>query len=121
MRDSLLLAGLYRLRDQRVHWPFIIMLVHREDVHERRYVVNIDHLYEANKFLIPICANKFTSIQIRRESSSYRFKIFPEVPEKSSVSYGRMIINSVDAIYEIVIKRYNFHDHAALGGAPDIL
>src|SRR5438552_17415348 len=111
MRDSLLLAGLYRLRDQRVHWPFIIMLVHREEVHERRYVVNIDHLYEADKFLIPICADKFTSIQIRREPLSYRFKIFPEMPEGSPVSYGGMIINSVDATYEIVIKPYDFHDH----------
>ena len=52
------------------------MLVHRDDVKERRDVVNIDHFHEANKFLIPICANKFTSIQIRREFSFYRFKIF---------------------------------------------
>ena len=27
----------------------------------------------------------------------------------------------MDASYEIVIKRYNFHDHAAPGRAPDIL
>ena len=97
------------------------MLIHRDDVHERRYVVNIDHLYEANKFLIPIRANKITSIQIRREFSPYRVKIFPEMPEKSSVSYTYLIINLVDAFYKIVIKRYNFHDHATLGGTPDIL
>ena len=54
---------------------------------ERRYIVNIDHLDEAYKFLIPIRPDKFTSIQIRRKASSYRFNIFPEVPEKPSVSY----------------------------------
>src|SRR4029077_2056855 len=96
-------------------------LIHGDDVHKHGYVVNIDHLYEANKFLIPICANKFTSIQIGREFSFYRFKIFPEVPEEPPISYRRVIIHLMDAIYEIIIKRDNFHDHPAPGSAPDIL
>ena len=42
------------------------MLVHRDDMNKVRYVINIDDLYEANEFLIPVCANEVTSIQIRR-------------------------------------------------------
>ena len=71
---------------------------------DHRYVINVNHFHEAYKFLTPIRANKLTSIQICRESSSYRFKIFPEVPERSSVSYPYTIINPVDAFYEIIIK-----------------
>ena len=52
------------------------------------YLVDIDHLYETNQFVIPICANKFTSLQIRREFSLYRFRILSRMPEKPSVSYG---------------------------------
>ena len=74
------------------------MLVHRDNVKERRYVVNVDHFREAYKFLIPIRTDKFTSIQIRREFSSYTVNIFPEMPEGSSVSYWYTIINLMDAV-----------------------
>jgi hypothetical protein len=50
---------------------------------------------------LEICANTFTSIQICREFSSYAVNIFPEVPEESSVSYRYVIIDPMDAIYEI--------------------
>ena len=59
------------------------MLVHRDDVKERRYLVNIDHFYEANKFLIPICADKFTSIQVCGEFSPNRFNVFARSARKA--------------------------------------
>ncbi|HEY4270913.1 MAG TPA: hypothetical protein VGM65_02835 [Candidatus Udaeobacter sp.] len=121
VRDPLLLADLYGLCDQCVHWPFIIMLVHRDDVKERRGMVNVDHFREGYKFLIPIRTHKITSIQIGREFSFYTVNILPEMPEGSSVSYWYTIINPMDAVYEIVIKRDNFYDHATPGGAPYIL
>ena len=57
------------------------MLIHRDYVKERGYAVYINHFQEAYQFLIPICANKLASIQIRREFSSDRLYIFAEVPE----------------------------------------
>src|SRR6202035_132980 len=98
MRDTSLLADLCGLCDQCVHRSFIIVLVHRDNVKERRYVVNVDHFHEANKFFITIRTDKLTSIQIRPKLLLYRFKIFPEVPEGSSVSYRYTIINPMDAV-----------------------
>ena len=121
MWDPLLLADFRSLCNQRVCWPFIIMLAHRDDVKDRRYVVNVDHFQKANEFFIPVCADKFTSIQVSCEFSFYRFKIFPEVPEKSSVPYRCLIINPVDAFYKIIIKPYNFQDHTTFGRTPYIL
>jgi hypothetical protein len=121
MRDTFLLADLCGLCDQRVCRPFVIMLVHRDDVKDRRCMINIDHFQEAYKFLAPIRADKLTSIQIRCEPLSYPVHIFPIVPEQSSVSYQYTIVNPVDAFNEIFIKRYNVHDHATPGSAPYIL
>jgi hypothetical protein len=121
MRDPLSLADLCGLCDQCVCWSFVIVLVHRDDVKEHRHMVNVHHFHEAYKFLTQIRADKVTSIQIRRELLSYAVNILPVVPEESSVSYQYTIINPVDAFYEILVKRYNFHDQAAPGGAPYIL
>src|SRR6266496_5081736 len=96
------------------------MFVHRDDVKDRRYMVNIDHLQEAYKFSIPICADKFASVQIRAESLSYGINILPVVPEESAVSYSYAVIDSLNASYQIIIKRDNFHHQPTPGGAPYI-
>src|SRR6266480_6737560 len=89
-------------------------------MHERCQLVYIDQFYETYKFLVPICTNEFTSIQVRNQSSFYRFKILPEMPETPSSSYRRLIINSFDAIHEVVIKWCDFHDHSSPPGTSDI-
>ena|SRR5205807_698354 len=121
MRNSLLLAELDGLCNQGVHWPFVIMLIHRDYVKERGYAANIDHFQEADKFFIPIGTNKLTSIQICREFSPQRFNIFPEVPEPFLLPNGGFVVNPLDPPYEFIVKWYNPHYHSALGSAPNIL
>ena len=121
MRNSLLLAELDGVCNQRVHWPFVMMLIHRDYVKERGYAANVDHFQEADKFFIPIRTNKLTSIQIRREFSSERVQIFPEVPETFPLPNGGFIVNLMDALYEVIIKWHNPHYHSALGGTSNIL
>ena len=121
MRDPFLLAELYRLRNQGVHWPFVIMLIHRDYVKERGYAVNVDHFQEAYKLFIPVGSDKYTSIEIRREFSFDRLHIFPKMPETLPLPNRDFIINSMDASYEAIIKWHNADCHSALGAASDIL
>ncbi|OLA99354.1 MAG: hypothetical protein AUH08_11595 [Verrucomicrobia bacterium 13_2_20CM_54_12] len=52
MRDSFLLADRRCLSDQCVLGSLVIMLVHRDDVKNRRQVVNVNHFQETYKFPI---------------------------------------------------------------------
>ena len=121
MGDPFLLADLDGLGNQCVHWSFVVMRVHREDVKQCGHAVHINHFQKTDEFLIPIGANKRAAVQIRSELSSDGLQIFTEVPEASPLSNRRFVVNPVDALHEIIIKRDNSHRYAALGSAPDIL
>ena len=96
------------------------MLIHRDDMKDRRRIINVNHLQEAYKFLTQIRAYKVASIQICREILPHPINILSVVPKKPSIAHLYAVINPVDAFYEILIKPYNFHDHAAPGRAPYI-
>src|SRR5260370_16857545 len=97
------------------------MLVHRYDKKNRRCIIILKHFQEAYKFLTQICTDKFTSIQIGGKASPYAVNVLPIVPEEPSVPDLDAVIDPVDSFHQIIIKRYNFHNHTTPASASYIL